>query len=166
VIKHTTRRIGPTSLLLCVHFIRFLQRRQYSTALRGQFTYAGLGITHKYLKPLGTIVSTTDKDGTVSSSHSFHTENACLQSRKKRGRWGEKQSLILIALKCHKYAPTVLIFYGNRKSIRRHQSHPLLCPKLVKRDRQGTVTVAHLHKAAAFIYTVTTTISRFEKTTS
>lgn len=35
----------------------------------------------------------------------------------RHARDTEQKSLILIALKCHKYAQTVLIFYGNRKSI-------------------------------------------------
>lgn len=81
--------------------------------------------TYSHTKPLATLLAClldvdlrTDIESKLKHHLpvTLHKGNTCSgSSRKTHGR--KKKSTILIVLKCHKYAPTVLIFYGNRKSI-------------------------------------------------
>jgi hypothetical protein len=71
------------------------------------------------------------------TSDTLHKGNTCSgSSRKTYGR--KKKSPILIVLKCHKYAPTVLIFYGNRKSIEWHQNQPPPKPTRTPFTQEGS----------------------------
>lgn len=135
-----------TSLLLRVRFIHFLQRTNYK-----QLPTAKRVHLHRCRTDLFTLAFTASGDSVpcrmIKTVHFPAVTRSTWKTRvfSHARNVKKKQSLILIALKCHKYEPKALIFYGNRKSICRHQSHPSGTRDWLKHDRLFKTVKAQLH---------------------